>query len=57
MFRITTRAVVNSLVWEMKSDLPDSLGSEPNHTAHDPFRSGSICSLRIPKLISENGIL
>ena len=35
MFRITARAVVNSLVWEMKSDLPDSLGSEPNHTAHD----------------------
>ena len=59
MFRITARAVavVSASVWEMKSDLPGRLRSEPNHTVHDPFRSGSICSLRIPKLISENGIL
>ena len=35
MFRITARAGVNSSVSEMKSDLPDSLGSEANHTAHD----------------------
>ena len=35
MFRITARAVVSASVWEMKSDLPDSLGSEANHTAHD----------------------
>ena len=35
MFRIATSTVVNSLVWEMKSDLSDSLRSEPNHTAHD----------------------
>ena len=35
MFRITARAVANSSVWEMKSDLPDSPGSEANHTAHD----------------------
>ena len=35
MFRITARAVVNASVWEMKSGLPNSLGSEANHTAHD----------------------
>ena len=35
MFLITARAVVSASVWEMKSDLPDSLGSEANHTAHD----------------------
>ena len=35
MFRITARAVVNASVWEMNSDLPGRLRSEPNHTAHD----------------------
>ena len=35
MFHITARALVNSLVLEMKSDLPGRLQSEPNHTAHD----------------------
>ena len=35
MFHIAARAGVNSLVCEMKSDLPDSLESEADHTAHD----------------------
>ena len=35
MFHITARAVVNASVWEVKLNLPGSLGSEANHTAHD----------------------
>ena len=35
MFLITARAVVNASVCEMKSDLPDSIESEANHTLHD----------------------
>ena len=36
MFHITARALVlNSLVLDMKSDLPGRLQSEPNHTTHD----------------------
>jgi hypothetical protein len=35
MFHIVARAGVNSLVCEMKSDLPDSLGSEADHTVDD----------------------
>ena len=58
MFLITARAVVNAGVYEMKQDLPDSLESERNHTAHDPpGASRSVFGLESPKLISENGII
>jgi hypothetical protein len=57
MFYITARALVNSLVCEMKSDLPDSLGSEPNHTAHDLPGVETFSAFESPKLISENGII
>jgi hypothetical protein len=40
MFLITARAVVSASVWEMKSDLPGRLRSEPNHTVDD------ICGVR-----------
>ena len=32
---ITARAVVSASIWEMKSDLSDSLESEANHTVDD----------------------
>ena len=35
MFHIVAREGVNSLVCEMKLNLPDSLESERNHTVHD----------------------
>ena len=40
MFHITARALVNSLVCEMKLNLSGSLGSERNHTVDD------ICGVR-----------
>ena len=53
MFRITARACVNSLVWEMKSDLPDSLRSEPNHTAHDIHGVRAFVAFERPLKISK----
>lgn len=35
MFLVTASNVADASVWEVRSDLPDNLGSEANHTAHD----------------------
>ena len=57
MFLITARAVVNASVWEMKSDLPGRLRSEPNHTAHDTHGVENICGLRTSFKDFKNGII
>ena len=53
MFRITTSTVVSSLVWEMKSDLPDSLRSEPKHTANDIHGVRAFVAFERPLKISK----
>ena len=57
MFLVTAYNVVNASVWEMKSDLPDSLGSEANHTAHDLSGVETFAAFESLKNISENGII
>ena len=53
MFRITARACVNVSVWEMKSDLPGRLRSEPNHTAHDIHGVRAFVAFERPLKISK----
>ena len=53
MFLITTSAVVNASAWEMKLNLSDSLGSEPNHTAHDLPRVEAFVAFDHPLKISK----
>jgi hypothetical protein len=57
MFLITSRAIVNASAWEMKLNLPGSLGSEPNHTVHDLLGVGTFPAFEFTKLISQSGIL
>ena len=53
MFLITARAVVSASVWEMKSDLPGRLRSEPNHTAHDIYGVDVSVAFQHPLKISK----
>ena len=57
MFHITARAVVNASAWEVKLNLPGSLGSERNHTVHDICGVETFPAFEFPKFISQNGIL
>ena len=56
MFHITARAVVNPSAWEMKLNLPGSLGSERNHTADAICGVETFLAFEFPKLISQNRI-
>ena len=56
MFHITARAVVNPSAWEMKLNLPGSLGSERNHTADAICGVETFLAFEFPKLISQSGI-
>ena len=53
MFRIAATIVVNASVWEMKSDLPGRLQSEPNHTAHDIHGVRAFVAFERPLKISK----
>ena len=53
MFLITARAVVNASVCEMKSDLPDSIESEANHTVHDIHGVKAFVAFQHPLKISK----
>ena len=53
MFLITTSTVVNASAWGMKLNLPDSLRSEPNHTAHDIHGVRAFVAFERPLKISK----
>ena len=53
MFLITTSTVVNASAWEMKLNLSDSLGSGPNHTAHDIHGVRAFVAFERPLKISK----
>ena len=53
MFRITARALVNSLVCDMKLNLSDSLRSEPNHTVNDIHGVRAFVAFERPLKISK----
>ena len=55
MFLVTASNVANASAWEMNPDLPDSLGSEANHTAHDLCGVETFAAFESLKNISENG--